>query len=274
MKKRILKNGFDKEPASLPKQLVKKFIVKTGELNGRKVWTIFPKNSESSTVILFLHGGAFCANITRMHWRFVELLLDSTNAIFIVPDYPLAPEVTCIDTLEFLDSAYLQMNSEHPKKKMVFMGDSAGGGLVLSLAQKVRMDGRQQPDQIIMFSPWLDVSMANHDIAEFEKFDKVLSVDGLKMAGKNYAGNLDVKDFRVSPIFGSFSGLGKISVFIGTNEVFIADARRFKQLMDNQEIEFNYFEYPNMFHDWVLVPNLKETKDAISKFLGILSCLK
>lgn len=33
------------------------------------------------------------------------------------------------------------------------------------------------------------------------------------MAGQLYADTLDRKDYRVSPIYGDFSGLGKISLF-------------------------------------------------------------
>ncbi len=67
----------------------------------------------------------------------------------------------------------------------------------------------------------------------------------------------------MSPIYGDFSGLGEISVFMGTNELFVADARRLKQLLKDQRIDFNYFEFTEMFHDWVLVPSLKETKKVI-----------
>lgn len=271
MEKRILKNGFKKGPASLPKQLLRKFNVKTGEIRGRKVWTIFPKDSESKNVVLYLHGGAYYANITSRHWRFIEQLLHNTDAVFIVPDYPLAPESTCVEALEFLDSVYEQMILEYPKERIVFMGDSAGGGLALSFAQKIKSGFGKQPEKIIMFSPWLDVSMTNHEIAQFEKLDKILSINGLKTAGKNFAGNLDVKDFRVSPIYGNFSGLGKISVFIGTHEIFMADVKRLKHLLEEQQIDFNYFEYPDMFHDWVVIANLKESKDAIGRVAEILN---
>ena len=91
--------------------------------------------------------------------------------------------------------------------------------------------------------------MSNPDILKYEKEDCILSVPGLKMAGSNYAGSWDIKDYRVSPVFGNFSGLGRISIFIGTGEIFIADAHKLKLLLNEQRIPFNYFEYPSMFHD-------------------------
>lgn len=263
MEKKIVNNTYSKVPAGIPKSIHKKHKIIVREFIGRKCWTIIPESGENNTAILYLHGGAYYANITPMHWRFIEQLLIGTNATFIVPDYPLAPESQCTDTYQFLDAVYEKLISDYHSRQIVFMGDSSGGGLALGFAQKIKNERIKQPEQIMLFSPWLDVSMANPEIAKVDKHDKILSINGLKTAGKNYAGTLDVTNYRVSPIYGDFSRLGEISVFIGTNELFVADARKFKQLLEDQRIDFNYFEYPEMFHDWVLVPSLKETKKVI-----------
>src|SRR5690606_3466899 len=115
---------------------------------------------------------------------------------------------------------------------IVFMGNSAGGGLALGFAQKLRNENRTQPQpsQLILISPWLDITLSNPDIRMVDKKDKLLSIKGLRMAAKAYASSVDGNDFRVSPIYGDFSGLGKISLFIGTNDLFVADARKFKGL--------------------------------------------
>lgn len=270
MEKNIRHNSFKKVPAPVLKSIRKKQTVLTETYHGRTIWTLTPVNIQTDRIILFFHGGAYYANITKHHWRFIERLLISTNAGIIVPDYPLAPESTCSDVYRFLDGVYSKLISDHPEKQIVLMGDSAGGGLALGYAQKVRNDNIRQPDQIILISPWLDVSMTNPEIPGVEKSDKILSIAGLKIAGKKYAGNLKVTDYRVSPLYGEFSGLGKISVFIGTNELFIADARKLKKFMDERNIEFTYHEYPGMFHDWVIFPDLKETKDVIQKITLLL----
>jgi acetyl esterase/lipase len=56
-----------------------------------------------------------------------------------------------------------------------------------------------------------------------------------------------------------------MSVFTGTNDILNADAQKCKQLMKEQNISFNYFEYPKMFHDWVIITSLKESVDVINK---------
>jgi acetyl esterase/lipase len=77
--------------------------------------------------------------------------------------------------------------------------------------------------------------------------------------------------FRVSPIYGDFNNLGKISIFIGTNDVLLADARKFKQLLNKQQVYQNYFEFHGMFHDWVVISNLKETKEVIKWVATLLN---
>lgn len=273
MEKGIVNDDYKKEPASIPKSLLRKFNIEERKYSNRIVWTINPKNTTSNTVVFFLHGGAYYSNITRMHWLVVKELIHNTNSTFIVPDYPLAPEFTSIDTYQFLDTVYANLTSSYPSKKIVFIGDSSGGGLALGFAQKIRDKGIRQPSEIFLCSPWLDISMSNPLIPKFDKHDKILNVKGLIIAGKKYAGDLKLTDFRVSPLFGDFSNLGKISIFTGTNEIFIADARKLKEVLQHKNIDFNYFEYPGMFHDWVLVTSLRESKDVIMKISHSLRLL-
>lgn len=271
MERKVLNNTYSKEPAGIPATIHRHFRVEVGEHNHRKVWTISPKNPAVDSVILFLHGGAYYANIMKMHWQLVRQILVRTDASIIVPDYPLAPESTCIETYRFLGEVYAKLVAGNRYKSVVFMGDSAGGGLALGLAMKIRDEGMRQPQQIILFSPWLDVSMTSPEVSRLENCDKILSVHALKEAGQKYAGGLPLTDYRVSPIYGSFYGLGKISVFTGTNEVLFADAQKLGQLLADQKADFNYFEYPGMFHDFILVTGLKGTRDVIEKVVKYLS---
>ncbi len=270
MKKVILKTLINRKSgvraAGLPRSLLRKCEVKIVRIRGRRVWTLSPKNGSSETLALFLHGGAYFANITRMHWRLVEKLLQSTGATFIVPDYPLAPAACCKDAYQFLEAAFARLIAENPAKSLVFMGDSAGGGLALGFAQKLRNEGGPQPKEIILFSPWLDVTMSNLDLASFDRKDKILSVRELKIAGKAFAGDLEATDFRLSPLYGDLAGMGRISVFSGTHDLLHPDALKFRRMADEQGISF--YEYPGMFHDWVLLTGLKESRDVIGKVLA------
>jgi acetyl esterase/lipase len=263
--RKMISNGFAKEPAKIPDSLRKRFNIQEAEQDARKIWIISPVDSKSDLIILYFHGGAYMSNLRKEHWSLIEKLIIRTGAKIVVPDYPLTPEAGCKEAYDFIEDLFTRLITDYPAKRIIFMGDSAGGGLALGFTQQLRDENRQQPDQIIIFSPWLDVTMCNPDLERLDKEDNLLSIAGLKNAGQKYAGNLDLKDFRVSPIYGDLTGLCRISVFTSTRDILNADAQKLKKLMKDQNINFNYFEYPDMFHDWVIITSLKESHDVINK---------
>lgn len=273
------KKVFEKEMTSLkipqkadtiPRSLRRAFIVTETLLRGRPVWRISPGEQGTGTVIFYIHGGGYIHNITGFHWSLIRKLAESTGADIAVPDYPLAPEAEYTEVYEYIEAAYSGLTGKTSPGNIIFMGDSAGAGLALGFAQKLRSEHRPQPAQIILLSPWLDVTMSNPDIAGTDDKDKMLGIKGLQMAGRSYAGNQDTRHYQISPIYGDFRGLGRISVFIGTHDLFIGDCRKLRQMMADRNIPLNYFEYPKMFHVWIAVTFLKEAKSAVGQIAELL----
>jgi acetyl esterase/lipase len=149
------------------------------------------------------------------------------------------------------------------------MGDSSGGGLALAFAQLLRNDSVAQPGQIILLSPWLDIGLTNPAIRDVDPSDNFLGVDGLKMAGEAYAGGVRPDYYLLSPVYGPLNGLAGISVFIGSREILVADTRKLKSLAEEKGIALNYYEYPEMFHAWMLF-NLPESKKARLEILELI----
>ncbi|MEJ5258483.1 MAG: alpha/beta hydrolase [Fervidobacterium sp.] len=270
IEKRIADGSLKREPAKPTKKLLRKFNIEEFTLLGRYVWAVAPKISEPQFAILFLHGGAYVGNVTKQHWDLVGELVDKLNALVVVPDYPLAPENTWRETYEFVDRLYEVMLEKYSDKKFVFIGDSAGGGLALGFAQKLRDESRKLPEHIVLFSPWIDVSMENPEIGNVESKDVILTVKGLKAAVEKYAAELDLKDWQISPIYGDFRGLCPVAIFTGTDDVLNPDARRLRDKLREQGVVCNYFEYNGLFHDWVILTFLKESREALEKLKNIL----
>ncbi|QAV33269.1 Acetyl esterase/lipase [Fervidobacterium changbaicum] len=269
---KMLKDTFNKSPALPGYSLCNKVEVHSFQTLGRSVWEITPKTANSSTTILFLHGGAYISNLTKMHWKFVEKLIECTSATVYVPDYPLAPEYIWKDTYMFLDELYTLLLEKHGERNIVFMGDSAGGGLALGFTLKLRDESKRLPDHVVLFSAWLDLSLSNPELEQYEKRDVMLTVKGLKAAAQRYAGNEDanLKDPRLSPIYGDFSNLCQITVFTGTNDLLHPDSKKLREVCEVHNLPLNYFEYPTMFYDWVIFTFLPESKDALKKIRKIL----
>ena len=103
---------------------------------------------------------------------------------------------------------YKEILEEVESNDLILMGDSAGGGLSLALAEEMAEENYELPEKTILISPWLDVSLENTQIKEVQKLDKELNKDTLKLAGIAYAGGEEnLQNFLVSPIQGDISKL-------------------------------------------------------------------
>ena len=238
-----------KEP---PKGILKICNVSKSVIEGRNVFTLSPKNQISSTQILYLHGGAYVQNFVKQHWSFLAMLVKETNCTVTAPDYPLAPEYTHQDVFSMLVPLCKQILSVEAENT-ILMGDSAGGGLALALAQKIKLEELPSPGQLILLSPWLDITLTNPAITEIDRLDPFLSVKGLRRAGAAYAGRSDPNDFMTSPITGDLDEIGEISIFVGTRDILVADARKLYYRAKERGIFVNYREYPDMVHVWMFL---------------------
>ena len=185
----MLTGKFKADPAPIPKWLSARYDIEDIQIDQRKTWQINPKEGTNRRVILFLHGGAYIYNITGLHWQFISKLLTKTQIGFVVPDYPLAPIANFQDVYIFIQTVYNQLLTKFRPEEIILMGDSAGGGLALGFAQHLRNDNHPLPSQVILLSPWLDVTMSHPDIPEVDRKDWVLGIKGLQLAGKAYAGS-------------------------------------------------------------------------------------
>lgn len=148
-----------------------------------------------------------------------------------------------------------------------WVGDSAGAGLALSLALALARDASPP---LVLLSPWLDVALENSEIPEVDARDPWLSVVGLRECGRMYAGDLKVDDPRVSPIHGSLSHLPRISIFIGTRDVFLPDARKLQRRAPER---VSLVEYPDMVHDFMLLRGIPESRAAFADIVRALKAM-
>ena len=257
-------------PAKIPFDVRKQCQIDIVIVSGRKVFKLSPKSSKSIKTVLFLHGGGYVNNIFKQHWIFASNLVQSTNCTVIIPDYPLAPKSCYSDAFQMLDSLYQKLFSAVNPENIIFMGDSAGGGLALAFAQKLKAENTPQPGQLILIAPWLDVSLTNPAIDSIQKFDPILKVKDLTSIHATWVKDISIKHKLVSPIYGDLTGLPKISIFIGTHDILLADCQALKEKLEKNKIVFNYFEYPKMLHDWVMYIPLKESKFSICQIARLI----
>jgi epsilon-lactone hydrolase len=241
------------------------------QVNGRNIFTLTPKNKpNSSKHVLYLHGGAYIQCFNRFHWTFLARLVEATGCTITAPDYPYAPGHTYKDSFDMATSLYRQMTATINPDEFILMGDSAGGGFALALAQKMRNEKVSLPAHIILLSPWLDIRLVNPGINELEPRDPFLQKKSLRQAGRLYAGDTDPAYYLLSPLNGDLKNLGEISVFMGSKDILAPDARRLKELAELNGIVLNYHEYEDMIHAWMFL-NFPESKKVKQQIISLLT---
>ena len=253
------------EDYELPKRIYHT-KVKNEELFGCQT-VIFNEKETTERIVLYLHGGAYVNEIQKLHLVFCDKLAKKANATVFTPIYPLAPNHTYEETYQIVEKLYdliLEFN-----KPITIMGDSAGGGLSAAFCEYLAVNGLTQPEHLILISPWVDVSMSG-DYDDYFDLDPMLGVDGLREMGKAWVGDLDTKDYRVSPLFGDMKELPQTTIFVGTHEVFYPDIIEFyNKLKDNEiDVELNIGE--EMSHVYPIYPGVPESKEAFKHIVEII----
>ena len=232
-----------------------KTLFKTKKYNDNQVLTFGNENKER--IILYIHGGGYINEINIQHKIYSYLLSRKLNAYVLMPVYPLTPKYTYKETYELISHIYEELLKQ--EKEIILMGDSAGGGFAISFCQYLNTINLEQPNYLITFSPWLDLSMSG-EYKEIEETDPILGMIGLKAIGEKWAGDLDTQNYKVSPYFGDNTNLPKTLIFTGTNEIFYTDIKKYYEKLKNEKIDVNLIEGEDLFHIYPLFPNPESKK--------------
>lgn len=229
-------------------------------------WVV-PKEGPTETTILFLHGGGHVMGTLFGYREFLSYFALQARARILSLDYRLSPEHPFPASSEDAFTAYrwLLDNKVDPAH-LVVSGDSAGGGLTLALLQLIRKEQLPQPAAAICLCPWVDLSEEAPYDKEVLNRDKMLDLQsGEKFRGM-YAGNNDLHNPLISPIYADLTGLAPIFIQVGTNDSLITQNLKFEKLARQQNADVTLDVWDDMPHDWqVFLIRTAEAKAAIAK---------
>jgi acetyl esterase/lipase len=259
------------EPFTPPARLGLGCAITRRDVGGWPVFEVRPKGrAVGPRHVLYLHGGAYVSEIVSQHWDFVGRLARRLGATVVVPIYPLAPRSTHRAVLPALLELYRELAQRVPASELTVMGDSAGAGLTLALAQLARDAGLPQPKELVLLSPWVDLATDHPDVLALEPFDPMLGVPGLQEAGRLWADGEDLRHPLLSPLYADLRRLGRLSVFTGTRDLLNPDARRLRERAAEQGVGLEFFEFPEMVHDWMVILWLPEARQALDHIVRLV----
>ena len=237
--------------APVPRRLQRSCQVSRSVIDGNAVITLTPRRGSSGRELLYVHGGAFIHPLVSAHWQIIRQLIRQTGATVTVPSYGLAPAHTAHEAYPFLDKVYRQVVARAGSRPVYLAGDSAGGGLCLGLAIRYRDQGERLPQALFLFSPFLDATLSNPDIAPIRPLDVMLDVPGLRWCAQQWAADWPLTDPRISPLYDSFAGLPPVFIYQGGHDIFVADAKKLAARTQHLPTPVDLHVYPDGFHVFV-----------------------
>jgi epsilon-lactone hydrolase len=235
-----------------PRRLRRAHEVAERIVGGFPVWTVRPRTPSGSAAV-YLHGGAYVSGIAPQHWTLIGRLADAGVRVE-VPLYGLAPRHSHRDAYPFLRAVWSELGHEAPHAGPVLVGDSAGGGLALGLAQQLVADGGPVPARLVLLSPWLDLTLSHPDLPEYERRDPWLARPGLAVSGEAWAAGDDPTSPPLSPVNGRLDGLPPTTLFVGTRETCYPDAASFAAAAATAGVEMELVVADGAVHVYPLVP--------------------
>lgn len=228
-------------------------------------WVSMERAHLKKYVILHCHGGGYVTGSSTYARSLTSKLADVANMDVLCFDYRLAPEyaypAAVEDALKAWDYLLLQ---GYGAENIIITGDSAGGNLALALTMTLMEDKRSLPAGLVLMSPWTDMTASGESYRTKTDLDPILDLEYMDAIVAAYAGEFDLKNPLISPIFGEFEGFPPAYIQVGENEILLSDSLELARVMEEAEVSVKLDVFEGMWHVFQMSP-LKAAKDAMNR---------
>ena len=233
-------------------------------------WICKAGAKSSSSVILYLHGGCYVLGSINSHQALVSHLASETDTTILFIEYGLSPEHPFPVAINEVLKIYNYLVNEIQIPHISFMGDSAGGGLIISAVSVLNKEkNTAHLRQIIMISPWVDVRNNSHSITANSAIDPVLTKEILDFFASLYTGNNKLS--AMNPIDTLFGAFPPTLILVGSNEILLDDSRMvFSKIAASQPVT-QLTIYEDQAHVWLMADiHSKSSKKAINEIKNFM----
>ncbi len=237
------------------------------DIDGMYAEWIIPADKRPDKVLFYLHGGAYAIGSPHTHRTFVGQITKKTGIRALVIDYRKAPEHQFPAALDDAIKAYNFLIAEgYLPQNIMLGGDSAGGGLCVSLLLWLRDNKKTLPKGAVLLSPWVDLEITGDSIMANLNNDRVLSSLELQDMGVKYAGKTPLNHPLISPLNAELSGLPPLLIQTSDTEVLYSDATRLAEKAEKAGVTVTLQVWEGLIHWWHLFWNiLPEGSEAINE---------
>ena len=208
---------------------------------------IAPGAVSPARAVLYLHGGGYCVGSPAASRVITANLAVRCAARVFAADYRLAPEHPFPAAAEDAIAAYRGLlDRGFDAAAIVIAGDSAGGGLAVATALRLRELGLPQPAALVLFSPWVDLGLAA--LGKRPPGEVVLTKAWLRVCAGHYLAGHPADDPLASPVGADLRGLPRTLIQVGGDELLLTDARRLHQALSAAGVASELLEFPRRWH--------------------------
>ncbi|MEI9422087.1 alpha/beta hydrolase [Mesorhizobium sp. Cs1299R1N1] len=223
--------------------------------------------------ILYIHGGGYVLGSAEALTHFAVQIAARVGADTFVPDYRLAPEHPFPAAIDDAVAAYRGLAAEGAER-IVVVGDSAGGGLTLSLLSTIAADktkGMVQPVGAAVMSPWTDLTLTGDSFETRAEADPIFTRGVLQAFADMYLQGQDATNAKASPLYAELNSLPPIRIDVRDDELLLTDSIRYADRARAAGVEVTLSVWHGMPH--VFQSSLgnflaaEQSVDAIGAFL-------
>lgn len=221
--------------------------------------------------LLYLHGGGYVVGSARTHRSPAARLAHAVGVRVLALDYRRAPEHPHPAALDDALEAYRALLGDGIEPaRIAVAGDSAGGGLTLALAARLRDSGLPAPAVLGLICPWLEVTVDLAGERPPAPHEPLLSPGLLKTWAQAYVGDRDASEPAISPLLGSLDDLPPIVVHSAGEDLLLPDAERLERVLGAgaARVPVEHRRHPGLWHDFHLFAGLFAPADRALAALG------
>jgi acetyl esterase/lipase len=237
------------------------------EVGGVFGWWCRPNNAPNDAAILYFHGGAYVVGSAQAYRHFVGQIAVRARVSAFVPEYSLGPEHPFPAAVVDAQASFAGL-VERGFARIALAGDSAGGGLALSLLSLVVAEAgegtRMLPAGAAVMSPWTDLALSGASMETRAEADPLLTKKSLAAAARIYLGEHDLRDPRASPLYADLAGLPPVRIHVGEDEVLLDDSIRYGERLENASGTVQVHTWEGMIHVFPSnIASLRAAKQAL-----------
>lgn len=229
-------------------------------------------HADAQKVVLHFHGGAFFAGSAATHRAMASELSARSGASVYMLDYRLAPEHPYPAALDDGLATYQALLAlGYLPENIILGGDSGGCAHILNLAICLRDKGLALPAGLFMISPFVDLTLSAPSVSKYKSRDPMVTAYALQRGADGFRGAIAADDACVSPLFADLTGLPKILVQVGGEEILLDDALRLAEYGKAAGVDVECQVYDGMWHNFQMFNLVLDTSsqalDEIAWFI-------